>query len=110
MRAILLCLLFVACAGPGQSQLAETPTATTPRAPSLAPPASGSDKERHQLNQQFEDMRDANEAHREAQGGEAPPPPPPNRTAPPSDTAPPGATPPRKRGPAEQAPAPQPTK
>lgn len=95
MRALLACILLAACAGPTQ-RTAETPTARTRRPPSLAPPASGEDKERYQLNQQFEDMRDASQANRELEHASAPPP------TSPASPAPPAAKP-VKRGPAEQA-------
>ena len=77
MRALVVALLFAACGGPSRSQLAETPTAQTPRSPSLAPPASDDDKERYKVNEQFEDQRAADQAHREAGGESAAPPPPP---------------------------------
>lgn len=113
MRPLLLSLFLVACAGPGQDTLAKTPTATTRRTPSLAPPSNNADKDRYQLNEQFEEMRDAQQAHREASHESAPPPPAPVPAATgsgaPGSPAP-GATPPvKKRGPAEQAP-PSPTK
>jgi hypothetical protein len=101
MKTLLLGLLLAACAGPSQNTLAETPAATTRRPPTLPPPASGSDRERSQLNQQFEDMRDTQQAHREAKRANA---------APPAAGAPgTAAKKPVKRGPAEQAPA-QPAK
>jgi len=103
MRAALVCSFLVACGGPSRSTLAETPTATTRRAPSLAPPASTDDKDRYQLNQQFEDMRDSQQAHREAAHQDAAPAPGAGSAAP---GAAPGATPPVKRGVAEQAPDP----
>lgn len=75
MRAFVLVLLLGACGGPQRNQLAETPTAQTPRTPSLAPPASDSDKDRYKTNEQFENIQDAQQAHREAAGGESAPPP-----------------------------------
>lgn len=95
MRTLLL-LALVACAGPSQQKLADTPTATTRRPPAVAPPASDNDKDRYQMDRQLEDARDAQQAHREA-GSEAKPPP-----AAPKPTTPP---PPAKRGVVEQAPA-----
>jgi hypothetical protein len=105
MRPFFLSLFLVACAGPGQDTLAKTPTATTRRTPSLAPPSNNADKDRYQLNEQFEEMRDAEQAHREASHESAPPPAPvPAATG---SGAPGSPTPPvKKRGPAEQAPAP----
>jgi len=93
--------MLAGCAGPSRQPLAETPTATTRRPPSLAPPASDADKDRYQLNQQFEDMRDAQQAHRESKGTNAAPPP--GASAPKAPA--PAARPPIKHGPAEQAPA-----
>jgi hypothetical protein len=66
MRTLLLLLLAGACAGPGQQRLAETPTATTKATPAVAPPASDNDKDRAQLASSMDDMRDAQNAHREA--------------------------------------------
>ena len=72
----------------------------------MAPPASGDDKERYQLNQQFEDMSAAQQANRELKRANAAPPPDALPTAgAPASPAPPAK--PVKRGPAEQAP-PQP--
>lgn len=73
MRALLVASLLAACGGPSRSQLAETPTAQTPRTPSLAPPASPDDEERYKVNDQFEQQRDADQAHREAGNEGAPP-------------------------------------
>ncbi len=67
-------MLLAACGGPSQNQLAESPTAQSPRSPSLAPPASDDDKERYRLNEQFEDSRAAGQAYREVEGDSAPPP------------------------------------
>src|SRR6185295_6712981 len=109
MRALLPCLLFLACAGPTQGQVAGTSTARTRSSPSLAPPASGADKERYQMNQEFEDMRDTSQANREANRASAPPAPAPATTgagAPGSST--PAAKRPVKRGPAEQEAVPPP--
>lgn len=75
MKALLAVMLLAACGGPSQNQLAETPTAQSPRNPSLAPPASDDDKERYKLNEQFEDQRAADQAHREAAGENNAPPP-----------------------------------
>jgi hypothetical protein len=94
MRAALVCWFLAACGGPSRSTLADTPAATTPGRPAMAPPASGDDKERSQLNQQFEDMHDAKEARREASHDGAAPPP----------GAGSGSAGPVKHGPAEQAP------
>ena len=113
MRALLLCLLFLACAGPTQGQVAGTSTARTRSTPSLAPPASGEDKERYQLNQEFEDMRDTTNANREINHASAPP----SATPAATGSGAPGSSAPAakravKRGPAEQAavPPPAPTK
>jgi hypothetical protein len=88
MRPLLLCLALAACAGPSRKELAETPTATTRRPPSLAPPASNSDEDRYQVNQQFEDMRDAEQAHREVEQDRAAPPPEPLPQQPDAGTPP----------------------
>ena len=95
--------MLAGCAGSSRQSLAETPTATTRRPPSLAPPASDADKDRYQLNQQFEDMNDAQQAHRESKDADAAPPP---ATGVPKAPAPaPAPKPPVTHGPAEQAPA-----
>lgn len=73
MKALLFALLLAACGGPSRNQLAETPTANSPRNPSLAPPASDDDNERYRLNEQFEEQRAADQAYREAGGESAPP-------------------------------------
>jgi hypothetical protein len=100
MRTLLL-LALVACAGPSQQKLADTPTATTKRPSPVAPPASDNDKDRYQMDRQLEDARDAQQAHREA----SEPAPPPGAPVKPSTPAPPV-----KRGPVEQAPPPPTTK
>ncbi|MEO7733761.1 MAG: hypothetical protein ABIY55_22545 [Kofleriaceae bacterium] len=105
MRAALVCSFLVACAGPSQGALSETPAATTRRAPPLAPPASTDDRDRYQLNQQFEDMRDSQEAHREATHHDATPAPGPGSGSAAPNAAP-GTARPVKHGPAEQAPDP----
>ena len=97
MRAALVCSLLVACAGPSQQQLSETPTATTHRSPAMPPPASVDDKDRYQQYQQFEDQRDSASARREAEHQEATPPPS-------AGSAAPATAKPAKRGVAEQAP------
>lgn len=99
MRAVLVYSFLVACAGPSRGALSETPAATTRRAPPLAPPASTDDRDRYQLNQQFEDMHDSQEAHREATHHDATP-------APGAGSAAPATARPIKHGPAEQAPDP----
>ncbi len=64
---LLASLLFAsACGGPGQNALANTPTATTKARPAEAPAASDSDAEREHLIKTNDDMRDAQQAHREA--------------------------------------------
>lgn len=68
MRALLVAMLLVSCAGPSQKELAETPTGQSQRDPSLAPPASEDDKDRYRLNEGFEDQRAADQAYREANG------------------------------------------
>ncbi len=75
MRALLVALLLTACGGPSRNQLAETPTAKTPRTQSLAPPANDNDKDRYKVNESFEDQRDAKQAYGEA-GAESNAPPP----------------------------------
>lgn len=94
MRTLLFALLLAACGGPSRNQLAETPTAQTPRNPSLAPPASDDDKDRYKLNEGFEDQRAAEQAYRESAGEtRAPPPPPP----PPGEGAGSGSAAPKKK-------------
>ena len=79
MKLVIAAVLgLMACAGPSRQQLAETSTAQTKRAPANAPPASGSDEDRTQVNDSFDAMQDGQNAHREAaQETPAPPPPPP---------------------------------
>lgn len=107
MRALVFATLLAACGGPSRSQLADTPTARTPRTPTLAPPASTDDKDRATVDQQFDSMEDMQQAHREAAAASkaAPPAPlPPDPTlpgGPPGTTTstitpPPGLTPPKK--------------
>lgn len=74
MRPIVFVLFACACGGATPSRLAETPTAQTPRTPTLAPPASDSDKDRYKTNEQFENMQDAQQMRREAGKTAAPPP------------------------------------
>lgn len=88
MRRLLLVAL-VGCAS--QQQLANTPTARTPRPSPMAPPASVDDKDRYRTTQQLQDQQDAEQAYREAAK---------------SDSAPPKPKP-AKRGPAVQAPDPK---
>lgn len=75
MKALLAAMLIAGCGGPSQNQLAETPTGQSQRNPSLAPPASDDDKERYELNEQFEDRRAVDQAQREAAGETNAPPP-----------------------------------
>jgi hypothetical protein len=103
MKALVACVLLLSCGGSPQRPVAESPTGRTRRPPSLAPPASGDDKERYQLNQQFEDMRDAQEANREVDHANA-------AAGAGSGSAAPEVKRPIKRGPAEQAPSPPPSK
>jgi hypothetical protein len=84
--------LLLACAGPTQQQMAETPTAQSRPIPAEAPPASTSDKDRERSVQQFDDMQATQRAREEARP--APPPPPPAGT--------PAAPAPKKKGPAVQ--------
>ena len=82
-------LFAAACAGPGQQRLSETPTAQTPATPSLAPaPAGTADADRQRVTQQFDDMRDAQQAHREA--ANTPETTPPKTPVPPPPPGPPG--------------------
>jgi len=105
MRPLLLGLLLAACAGQGPHTLAGTPTARSHRQPTMPPPASADDKDRYQLNQQFEDMHDAQQAKREADRANAAPPPAALPTAGPGPS--PAGKQPVKKGPAEQAPTPR---
>jgi len=67
MKLLLASLLLAsACGGPGQNALANTPTATTKARPATAPAASDSDAEREHMMKGYDDMRDAQQAHREA--------------------------------------------
>jgi len=99
MKAPLLMILLVACGGPTRQQLAETPTGTSQRRPSLAPPAGTGDEDRYEMNQSFEDQAAAQQAHREANTENA-------KKAPPAPLPPAVPPPPPKKGPAEQAPPP----
>lgn len=63
-----LFLLAAACAGPGQSKLAETPTAQSKANTGLAPAASGPEEDREQVVQQFDEQKAAEQAHAEAAG------------------------------------------
>lgn len=93
MRRPLALIIVAACGGPTQSQLAETPSATTRARPAEAPPASWSDKDRERLIQSAEDqdltMRARNEARQPASK--------------PAAANPQNASAPKKKGPAEQA-------
>lgn len=89
----MLAVVLLGCGGPTQSQLVESPSATAPRRPATAPPASTSDNDRDRLNQQFEDMETTQRAYQEAGGGSSKQP-----------KAKPAAQKPPKTGPAEQAP------
>lgn len=97
MKSVLLSLGLAACAGPTQAQLANTHTATTPRAPDVAPAASDSDADREQMVQSNSDMRDAQQARKEATQGSSAPPKPPLPGQPKSEPAspdkPPGTSP-----------------
>jgi hypothetical protein len=93
-------LLAAACAGPGQQRLSETPTAQTPATPSLAPaPAGTADRDRERVVQQFDDMRDAQQAHREA--ANTPETTPPKTPVPPPPPGPPGTPLPPTTDPAQ---------
>jgi hypothetical protein len=96
MRSLIALFILAACGGPTQSQLAETPSATTRARPAEAPPASTSDKDRERSVQQFDDMETTQRAHAEAQRGQA-------QTPPPAGTGS-GSAVPKKTGPAEQGP------
>jgi hypothetical protein len=99
MRSLIACFILAACGGPTQSQLAETPSATTRARPAEAPPASTSDKDRERSIQQFDDMETTQRAHAEVQSGQVQPAPPP-----PAGTGSGSAVVPKKKGPAEQGP------
>ena len=62
----LLWLALVACGGPTQQQLAETPTARTHATATEAPAASTSDRDREGVRQSFDDMQATQNAHKEA--------------------------------------------
>jgi len=87
-------LLVVACGGPTQQQLAETPAARNGTTQTEAPAASTSDRDRERLNQQFDDMNTTQRAYREAEGASAKAP----------QGAGSGSAAPVKKGPAEEAP------
>lgn len=104
-RPLILTLFVVACGGPSQQQLAETPSASARARPVEAPPASTSDRDRERAVQQFDDMettqnayREANQSNRQtkARANAA------KKGAP--ATTQPAPTQPVKKGPAEQAP------
>ena len=97
MRSALVLVFAVACGGPSQRQLAETPSATAPPRPVEAPAASTSDKDRERSVQQFDDMERTQRAYQEAEQESA-------STAPPAPLPGQPAAPPKKKGPAEQAP------
>lgn len=59
-------LLIAACGGPGQSKLAETPTAKSRANTGLAPPASQSDRDRSELVNSNDSMDATQRAYREA--------------------------------------------
>src|SRR5512132_3302023 len=112
MRLLAVLVVVVACGGPTQNQLAETPSAKNRAAPTEPPPASSSDRERAQLVQQFDDMETTQRARQEAkqgagagsageQRGSGAQPGQPKKKGP----AVQGTLPPKKQGPAEQAPA-----
>ncbi len=104
----MLVLALGACGGPTHSQLAETPTAKTPRRPSEAPPASTSDTDRSRLIQSFDDQQSAQQAYREAgQSNQAPPKA--SKALDKNKAQGPGSeAAPKKKGPAEQATLPPP--
>ncbi len=67
MRVLVASLLVAAaCGGPGQTELAQTPIATTPRTAAVPPPASVDDDERYWVTSTLEDVRDTQQARREA--------------------------------------------
>lgn len=69
MKVVVASLLVAAaCGGPGQTELAETPTATTSRIAAVPPPASVDDDERYWVTRTLEDVRDTQQARREAAG------------------------------------------
>ncbi len=61
-----LLAVLVACAGPGQKKLAETPTAHTKANTGEAPPASGGDEDRTHEVDAMDDMKATQNAHKEA--------------------------------------------
>jgi hypothetical protein len=86
-------LLAAACGGPGQTELAQTPTATTPRIEAVAPPASVDDDERYWVTDSLEDVRDTQQAWREANRAPRPVPPPQALAPAPATGAQPRSTP-----------------
>ena len=98
MKALHVLLFAVACGGPTQKDLAETPTATTRPRPAQAPPASTSDEDRAALTQSFDDMQATQNARQEAQSQKKPTPTGPIPTAQPATA--PSTT--KKKGVAEQ--------
>jgi hypothetical protein len=110
MKVLLSCVLFAACAGPGQARLADTPTANSRANTGLAPPASQSDRDRSEVVDSFDSMDATQRAYREADQTtkQAPPAPlpgqPANTTKPTSKNGKHAAPPP----PPQDAPAPTP--
>jgi len=84
MRIGLAAVLVVACGGPGQQRLADSPTARTRATPTEAPPASTSDRDRDELVKSMDSMKDAQDAHAETRKKPAPPPPLPPAPVPPA--------------------------
>jgi len=69
MKRLLFLLVAVACGGPSQQQLAETPSARTIPPAKEPPPGNQSDLYRDRLRQSFDDMETTQRAYREAGQG-----------------------------------------
>jgi hypothetical protein len=92
MRVLVASLLVAAaCAGPSQTEVAQTSTATVPRTAAVAPPASTDDDERWRVTTTSNDVQDAQQAQREARN--APRPTPPRQPLAPAPPAAPSPTP-----------------
>lgn len=94
MKTLLALLVVVACGGPTQQQLSETPTAQTRATAAEPPPASTTDRDRDGLRRSFDDQTATQNAYREATS---------KTTAPPPGAGS-GSAAPVKKGPAIEAP------
>ena len=99
MRRVLASLvLFCACAGPTQQQLAETAATAPPPKHTNAPPATASENDRDGLVRSFDDMQTTQQARREVQNDHQTTKPTPHRIGPAQDIQPVKSTK-RKRSP-----------